>query len=107
MICLLFVYLFYRLPNTQLVASDKRNQALKPLFIRLINNKPYREGVVAQVFYVGAQIMCWTFIIHYGMAEVGLSAAEAQHFNIIAMCFFLASRFYVPTYLIGLKRGCY
>ncbi|WP_462179965.1 L-fucose:H+ symporter permease [Pseudoalteromonas gelatinilytica] len=99
-ICLLFVYLFYRLPNTQLMVSDKRNQALKPLFIRLINNKPYREGVVAQVFYVGAQIMCWTFIIHYGMAEVGLSAAEAQHFNIIAMFFFLASRF-LCTYLLN------
>ena len=26
----------------------------------------YREGVVAQFFYVGAQIMCWTFIIQYG-----------------------------------------
>ncbi|MGQ1911298.1 L-fucose:H+ symporter permease [Marinifilum sp. RC60d5] len=26
----------------------------------------YREGVIAQLFYVGAQIMCWTFIVQYG-----------------------------------------
>jgi len=34
-------------------------------FKRLINNRVYREGVLAQVFYVAAQIMCWTFIIQY------------------------------------------
>lgn len=33
---------------------------------RLIGLKRYREGVVAQFFYVGTQIMCWTFIIQYG-----------------------------------------
>ena len=38
----------------------------------------YLGGVVAQAFYVGAQIMCWTFIIHYGMTLLGLTAAQAQ-----------------------------
>lgn len=60
----------------------------------------YREGVVAQFFYVGAQIMCWTFIIQYGtrvfMAE-GMSeqAAEvlSQEFNIYAMILFICARF--------------
>ena len=43
-------------------------------FKRLINNKKYREGVIAQVFYVAAQIMCWTFIIQYA-ENLGFSKA--------------------------------
>lgn len=61
-------------------------------FKRLIGNKTYREGVIAQVFYVGAQIMCWTFIIQYA-DNLGIPKAEAQRFNIVAMVLFLSSRF--------------
>lgn len=72
----------------------------------LISLKRYREGVVAQFFYVGAQIMCWTFIIQYGtrvfMAE-GMREQEAevlsQQFNIYAMLFFICSRF-IATFLM-------
>src|SRR3972149_5416025 len=53
----------------------------------------YIGGVVAQCFYVGAQIMCWTFIIHYGMTLLGMSAAEAPNRGIRAMMTFIASRF--------------
>lgn len=66
----------------------------------------YREGVIAQFFYVGVQIMCWTFIIQYGtrifMAE-GMSeqAAEirSQEFNIMAMVIFCISRF-ICTFIL-------
>lgn len=61
-------------------------------FKRLVHNKIYREGVIAQVFYVGAQIMCWTFIIQYA-ENLGLSKAMAQRYNIVAMIIFLSSRF--------------
>jgi len=61
---------------------------------------------VAQFFYVGAQITCWTFIIQYGthvfMGE-GMSeqAAEvlSQRLNIVAMVCFCVLRF-VSTYLM-------
>ncbi|WP_167611684.1 L-fucose:H+ symporter permease [Maribellus sediminis] len=59
---------------------------------RLFRNKIYREGVIAQVFYVGAQIMCWTFIIQYA-DNLGIPKAEAQNYNIVAMAIFIASRF--------------
>ena len=52
----------------------------------------YREGVIAQMFYVGAQIMCWTFIIHYA-DNLGIPKATAQNYNIVAMAIFLSSRF--------------
>ncbi|VAW12661.1 Fucose permease [hydrothermal vent metagenome] len=61
-------------------------------FKRLVKNMKYREGVVAQVFYVAAQIMCWTFIIQYA-DNLGIGKATAQNYNILAMGIFLASRF--------------
>ncbi len=81
---------------------------------RLLRNKKYIEGVVAQFFYVGAQIMCWTFIIHYGtalfMAEpYGLEeqAAEvlSQKYNIAAMILFCSSRFICTFLLRFIKPG--
>ena len=65
---------------------------------RLIANKVYREGVVAQVFYVAAQIMCWTFIIQYA-DNLGIDKATAQMYNILAMGIFLTSRF-ISTFLM-------
>lgn len=65
---------------------------LKTSLKRLISNSVYREGVIAQVFYVGAQIMCWTFIIQYA-ENIGYSKADAQGFNIIAMASFIVCRF--------------
>ncbi len=65
---------------------------------RLLKIKKYREGVIAQVFYVGAQIMCWTFIIQYA-ENIGVAKAAAQRYNIIAMTIFLSSRF-ISTFLM-------
>lgn len=102
---LFFVFLINKLPRTISNDHPLTILELKSTFGRLLANKCYLEGVVAQAFYVGAQIMCWTFIIHYGMTVVGLSAAEAQNHNIIAMSLFLASRF-ICTFLLGfIKPG--
>ena len=74
---------------------------------KLWSVKRYREGVVAQLFYVGAQIMCWTFIVQYGqrifIEQYGMSAGDAaqkaQLYNIFAMSMFLVSRF-ICTFLL-------
>ena len=70
----------------------------KDSFKRLVKNIKYREGVIAQVFYVGAQIMCWTFIIQYA-DNLGIPKAEAQQYNVVAMAIFIASRF-ISTFLM-------
>ena len=67
-------------------------------FKRLFKNRKYMEGVIAQVFYVGVQIMCWTFIIHYA-DNLGIPKAQAQKYNIIAMAIFITSRF-TSTFLM-------
>lgn len=59
---------------------------------RLWGNREYRFGVVAQVFYVAAQIMVWTFIIQYA-DNLNINKATAQQWNILAMILFLGGRF--------------
>ena len=78
-------------------AADKQDSAGKTLS-RLWHNTVYREGVVAQMFYVAAQIMVWTFIIQYA-DNLGISKATAQNYNIFAMSMFLCSRF-ISTFLM-------
>lgn len=69
---------------------------------RLLKLPRYYEGVIAQFFYVGAQILCWTFIIQYG-EDLGMSSAEAQQYNIIAMILFVTNRF-IATFLMKYIR---
>lgn len=77
-----------------------------PTLKRIFTQTRYREGVIAQFFYVGAQIMCWTFIIQYGtrlfMAQ-GMEEIDAevlsQKYNIIAMVIFCISRF-ICTFIL-------
>ena len=66
----------------------------------LMKQKTYRQGVIAEFCYVGAQVCCWTYIIQYGLrvfTAEGMTeqAAEvlAQQFNIVALAFFALGRF--------------
>ncbi len=97
---LLVVFALIKFPNQ---ADQDRSIDFKGTFRRLIANARYREGVIAQTFYVGAQIMCWTFIIQYA-ENLGYSKAEAQNMNIIAMIAFLSSRF-ISTFLLRYIEG--
>lgn len=72
---------------------------LGPTLRRLLARPRYWEGVLAQTFYVGAQIMCWTFIIQYAELELGISKTTAQNCNILAMILFVSSRF-ICTFLL-------
>ena len=94
-IALLLVFGLTSLPQ----GAHSQELHLGATFARLLKNKRYVEGVIAQTFYVGAQIMCWTFIIHYAMTNLKMSASQAQNWNIVAMSIFCASRF-ICTYLL-------
>lgn len=99
-----------KMPNTGEGSSNGID--FMPSLRRLFRLNRYREGVIAQFFYVGAQIMCWTFIIQYGtrifMSE-GLGEKEAevlsQQYNIIAMAIFCISRFICTFFLKYISPG--
>ncbi len=72
--------------------------SLKSTFDSLRKNKKYALGVLAQVFYVGAQIMCWTYIYQYAEA-IGISSTTAANYQFAAFIVFLLGRA-VGTYLL-------
>lgn len=96
-LAVLVVFALVRLPRSQ--GEEDKSLNLGPTLSRLFCNRKYLEGVVAQAFYVGVQIMCWTFIIQYGQNELGLEKAVAQRYNMIAMGIFVSSRF-ICTFLL-------
>lgn len=97
---LLVVVVFIVIACTKMPKTKERGErgSIIGTFVRLWGNRPYREGVVAQMFYVAAQIMVWTFIIQYA-DNLGIDKATAQNYNILAMVMFLCSRF-ITTYLM-------
>lgn len=103
------VILFARMPKN---ADQNHSIDFLPTLRRIFNIKHYREGVVAQFFYVGAQIMCWTFIIQYGTHYFMLEGMDersaevlSQQFNIYAMIFFCCSRFICTFFLKYINPG--
>ena len=102
-LAMFLLILFWRMPKN---GDKNHNIDFVPTLRRIFAMPHYREGVIAQFFYVGVQIMCWTFIIQYGtrvlMADgMAEQAAEvtSQQYNILAMIIFCCSRF-ICTFLL-------
>ena len=103
--CLILLVLirFQKMPK---VGDTQAPKGIRKAIRELLNISNYREGVIAQFFYEGAQICCWTYIIQYGtrifMAE-GMDEKsgemEAMWYNICAMIVFAISRF-ICTWLL-------
>lgn len=94
----LLVFVIIAIKKTPRVNSTARYVSNIVSIKRLWHNRRYRYGVVAQMFYVAAQIMVWTFIIQYA-DNLGIDKATAQNYNICAMFLFLCSRF-ITTFLM-------
>ena len=125
-VVLLITILSKKMPKAgDSAVSKSLGQALR----ELSGEKNYCRGVIAQFFYIGAQVTCWTFIMHYGhevfCAQGGMteSAASALSFRyyIGALILFAIGRF-VCTYFLkyvspsschtcllcnGIADGCY
>lgn len=108
-LAMLLVIWFMKMPKN---GDKEKSINFVPTLKRIFHIPHYREGVVAQFFYVGVQIMCWTFIIQYGtrvfmnqgMAEIDAEVLS-QQYNIIAMVIFCCSRFVCTFMLRYLNAG--
>ncbi len=96
LIILVAIY-FTRMPSDH---DNHEPLQLSAVLGRLYRHRNYREGVIAQFCYVGAQVMCWTFIIVYGMRvflNEGMAEADAerlaQKYSLVAMFLFAGGRF--------------
>ncbi|APA00558.1 L-fucose:H+ symporter permease [Flavobacterium commune] len=87
---ILVIICLTKMPKT----AHEDKMSIGDSFKKLLANKNYKHGVIAQAFYVGAQIMCWTFIFQYVdniNMNLGLELT-ATYYNIGAMLLFLSGR---------------
>ena len=96
LIAILVAMLFVKMP----AGRDSGNRSgIIASFGRLFRNSLYRYGVVAQFFYVGAQIGVWSFTIRIVMQELGVLEAQASTIYLITIIGFCLSRF-IYTWLM-------
>ena len=91
LLVIMVVMLFAKMPEGRDAASDA---SVKSTLTRLAANKRYVYGVIAQFFYVGAQVGVWSYTIRIVMQEMGVMEAEASNIFLISMVAFCLSRFF-------------
>lgn len=98
---LLLLVLWIVIAATKMPRSSTESTTINlwPTIKRLVKKKNYAMGVVAQFFYVGAQICVWSFTIRYVMAELNITEADASSYYIAALIVFTIFRF-VNTWLM-------
>lgn len=74
MVIILLMIWLTRMPNLK---EDDKRLDFAGTFKRLMKNRNYVWGVIAQFFYVGAQIAVWSFIIRYVMQQLNFDAIVA------------------------------
>ncbi|MEZ9567123.1 L-fucose:H+ symporter permease [Vibrio artabrorum] len=74
--------------DTSSTGSSTFGQAYR----RIVKRSHFTKGVLAQFFYVGAQIGCWSWTIRYVMQEVGGTEAEASTYLLSSIVIFSLMR---------------
>ncbi len=91
---MLLLIMFVKMPENKSKTGGSVQDAVK----RLFKNRKFVEGVIAQMFYVGAQIMCWTYIYQYA-ETLGIDNRSAVTYAYWALILFLIGR-WIGTYLL-------
>lgn len=89
------VILLVRMPENK----NKETQVVViPAIKRLFSNNKFVGGVITQAFYVGAQIMCWTYLYPYA-ESISIDNKSAVNYGIVALLVFLLGR-WLGTFLL-------
>lgn len=103
LIAFFMLFLISKMPQN---SAEDGMPSIKETFKVLFANKKYALGVLAQVLYVGAQIMCWTYIYQYveGLEGFGVftqssvtifgyeTVKDGFYYQIIAFVLFVVGR---------------
>lgn len=89
LLAIMIIMLMSRMPE----GKDEEKGCISVSFKRLIKNKRYTWGIVAQFFYVGAQIGVWSFTIRLVMAELNIEEASAATYYLASIISFCLARF--------------
>lgn len=97
-IFVIFMFVLIALMKMPEAKKEKREMDMWSSIRRIFKKERFVGGVVAQLFYVGAQIMCWTYIYQYA-ENLGINNRDAVNYAYAALVIFLISRF-LFTYLM-------
>ena len=112
---LLLVIVLTRMPKA---GEQGEKKSLWTALRQLAGERNYRNGVIAQFFYIGAQTVCWAYIMYYGLhvfhdAE-GIDEKVAHqmttNFYLGALALFAIGRFVCTYFLKYVSPGrllCY
>lgn len=103
----LALFFVVKMPDTSEASGEANDHELHfgATVKRLFSNPRYVGGVIAQTFYVGAQIMVWTYITQYAENELGIDKATTQNHQLLALGVFLSSRFICTFFLKYVSPG--
>ena len=89
------IFLVSKMPQSK---ADAAMPKIGETFAALGKNSKYTSGVLAQILYVGGQIMCWTYIYQYAEG-IGMSSVTAGYYQMAAFVLFTIGRA-IGTYLL-------
>lgn len=99
--CLLVLWMIIALTKMTSSHQSFQSNSVKPakksifrVYHNLCKAKSYSFGLVAQFFYIGAQIGVWSFTIRYAMKELNLNEASASTYYLYALVLFASGRFF-------------
>lgn len=100
-IAFFMIIVFTKMPQNK---EQEAKANIRNSISRLFNNGKFAWGVVAQMFYVGAQIMVWTYLYQYA-ESIGIDNATAVNYGIAALIVFLTGRWIGTALLKYLNSG--
>ena len=89
------IFLVSKMPQSK---AEGKMPKIGETFAALGKNSKYTLGVLAQVLYVGGQIMCWTYIYQYAEG-IGMDSVTAGYYQMAAFVLFTFGRA-IGTYLL-------
>ena len=89
------IFLVSKMPQSK---AEGEMPKIGETFAALAKNSKYTSGVLAQVLYVGGQIMCWTYIYQYAEG-IGMDSVTAGYYQMAAFVLFTVGRA-IGTYLL-------
>jgi len=93
-VILVVIWLLIAFSKMPFVKESDKNVHFGPTVKRLLKNPNYVFAVIAQFFYVGAQITVWTFTIYYVPDQLGITGSETlRYYHTPALMIFGISRF--------------
>ena len=90
LLAIMIIMLMSRMPE----GKDEEQSNISASFRRLLKSKRYTWGIVAQFFYVGAQIGVWSFTIRLVMQELNIEEANAATYYLASIICFCLARFF-------------